>query len=83
MNNNKEKENNDSTAPLALGKKKIPSPRPFKGKVNKKYYEPMYGTKACTYQGGKKGRKTISEKLALKSQTEFTKREGKWTIYFD
>mgnify|MGYP003115607438 FL=1 len=78
--NNGEKENNKS---LSLGKKKIPSPRPFKGKVNKKYYEPMYGTKSCTYQGGKKGRKTISEILALKSETEFTKREGKRTIYFD
>tara|TARA_R100000149_G_C5809742_1_gene93496 strand:- start:351 stop:578 length:228 start_codon:yes stop_codon:yes gene_type:complete len=68
---------------LSLGKKKQPAPRPFKGKVNKKYYEPLYGTKSCTYTGGKRGRKTISEKLAEKEITQFKKRKGEFIHYFD
>lgn len=70
--------------PLSLGNKHIPSPRAYKGVVNKKYYEPLYGTKSCTYSGGKRGRKTISEKLEEKeSQIKFTRKHGEFIFYFD
>ena len=68
---------------LCLGIKKISHPRPYKGVVNKKYYEPMYGTESCTYSGSKKGRKTIAEKLAITSEIKFTKKEGEFIFYFD
>tara|TARA_R110000822_G_scaffold162762_1_gene303096 strand:- start:793 stop:1029 length:237 start_codon:yes stop_codon:yes gene_type:complete len=69
---------------LCLGIKKISAPRPYKGVVNKKYYEPMYGSKSCTYSGAKRGRKTISEKLEQKeSQIKFTRKHGDFIFYFD
>ena len=69
--------------PLSLGNKKISAPRPYKGVVNKKYYEPLYGTKSCTYSGAKRGRKTISEKLEEKKELQFTRKHGEFIFYFD
>lgn len=67
---------------LKLGNKKIPAPRAYNGKFNKKYYEPLYGTIDCTYTGGKRGRKTISEKLEIQ-EPKFKKNKGKYIHYFD
>jgi len=68
----------------SIGQRKVEYPRPYKGVVNKKYYEPMYGTESCTYSGGKRGRKSISEKLEEKKNIiQFTRKHGEFIHYFD
>ncbi len=50
---------------------------PFK---EKKHYEPLYGTPECTYEGNKRGRKSMKERQA----PTLMKVEKKITIlYFD
>ena len=58
--------------------KKHPDPRPFK-KTYKKYYEPLYGTPNCPYEGNKRGRKSMEERQrpSLKVEKKFT------ILYFD
>ena len=58
--------------------KKHPDPRPFK-KTYKKYYEPLYGTPDCPYEGNKRGRKSMEERQrpSLKVEKKFT------ILYFD
>tara|TARA_R110002020_G_scaffold447444_3_gene659804 strand:+ start:2713 stop:2910 length:198 start_codon:yes stop_codon:yes gene_type:complete len=58
--------------------KKHPDPRPFK-KTYKKYYEPLYGTPDCPYEGNKRGRKSMEERQrpTLKVEKKFT------VLYFD
>ena len=58
--------------------KKHPNARPFK-KTYKKYYEPLYGTPNCPYEGNKRGRKSLEERQrpSLKVEKKFT------VLYFD
>lgn len=56
---------------------------PFRSEENKKkkYYEPLYGTPNCSYQGKKRGRKSMEE---LQSVKPILKVESKSIImYFD
>lgn len=47
--------------------------------IAKKYYEPLYGTKDCPYEGNKRGRKSLEER-----NRPTIKYEKKITIlYFD
>lgn len=57
---------------------------PFKDKPQvsdaKKYYDPLYGTPECTYEGNKRGRKSLKERQC----PSLMKVEKKITIlYFD
>jgi len=67
---------------LKAGQRKVSHPRPYKGQVNKKYYEPIYGTPG-SYTGEKRGRKSISEKLEIQKDLQFIKKHGEFTHYFD
>jgi len=73
----------DKKTILKAGQRKLSHPRPYKGQINKSYYEPMYGTPECNYTGEKKGRKTLSEKLELQKDLQFKKTHGEYIHYFD
>jgi len=63
-------------------KKKMPFACP-EGELRQKkkvYYEPLYGTPQCTYEGNKRGRKSLEERQC----PTLIKKEKKTTIlYFD
>jgi len=64
-------------------KKKMPFRSASEDRENKKkkYYEPLYGTPNCSYQGKKRGRKSMEE---LQSVKPILKVESKSIImYFD
>mgnify|MGYP003145746599 CR=1 FL=1 len=43
------------------------------------YYEPLYGTPACTYEGNKRGRKSMEERQRPSLKVE----KKKIIMYFD
>ena len=60
-------------------KKKMPF-RASEAEEEKKYYEPLYGTPDCPYEGKKRGRKSMQERQS----PTLIKVEKKITImYFD
>lgn len=48
-------------------------------KNRKKYYEPLYGTPSCTYEGNKRGRKSMEERQRPSLKVE----NKKIIMYFD
>jgi hypothetical protein len=61
-------------------KKKHPVRTKKMPKKDVKYYEPLYGTPQCTYEGNKRGRKSVEERQC----PTLIKNEKKITIlYFD
>ena len=58
-------------------KKKMPFKEARENK--KKYYEPLYGTSACTYEGNKRGRKSMEERQRPSLKVE----NKKIIMYFD
>tara|TARA_R100001591_G_scaffold108775_1_gene118470 strand:+ start:995 stop:1222 length:228 start_codon:yes stop_codon:yes gene_type:complete len=65
---------------LLAGRKK---PLPQSDKPKKKPYVPLYGTKNCTYEGNKKGRKTNEERQKYLEETKFRTAKGNYILYFD
>ena len=59
-------------------KKKHPV-RKVKMPFRKKYYEPLYGTPECTYEGNKRGRKSMKERTQPILRVE----QRKIIMYFD
>lgn len=57
---------------------KHPKQRPFQKKYTK-HYEPLYGTPACTYEGNKRGRKSLEERQKQTLKKEIIN----IVIYFD
>ena len=46
----------------------------------KKYYEPTFGTPECSYEGKKRGRKSLEERL---NPPKLTKKDGDYILYFN
>ena len=57
--------------------------KPVSDKPKKKPYVPLYGTKNCTYEGNKKGRKTIEEREKYLEEIKFRTGKGNYILYFD